>query len=649
MKNFKIFIFCFLIASLLNGERILVRFENLPKNLEIKNLIKKNEKYKFIVLDSDVESVKKLFPDAISVCKEPKVKVFYNPNDTYFSYQWSLDERHYNLSYILDTKVDGDGVRIGILDTGSAYEDFSIPSNESSLVSSTDGKYHKYQDFDNINFILPYDFVNDDNHPNDMNGHGTAVTSVIASHINNSFATAGIVSSPTIIVLRVLDENGEGDLTNIVDAIEYAVANGCKVLNLSLGGPAGDSTGWTPLHQAIINARNNGVAVVCASGNEGVGELSYPAGFEEAISCGAVDYNFDRTYYSQYGTNLDFVAPGGVVYQDNDGDGNYDGGILCPMIEQTDSLANVSNFYLYWLEGTSFSTPHLSSLFALMFSLGYNLEEIVDIFISNSLDLGNSGYDLEYGYGYVKPDYIFKQDILTKSINYSSLSNLITFSFLITNDSVSIDSFKLKSLLEDENLNYQKDGKIYTLDIFVEKSGIYNLTIYGKKDGTPFQQEKSFGLKNILDNSTFIFGGNMTLSSDNQFLILDDSSSIKIKTNSKIKITKYTSESERLKVFSNDIELPVTRYEDRVEFYVEKDSYLRFLISNEKFDVFKNTKTLILKDKDLNWTGEEYSIFDRSGRIVEKGVSKKISFENIPYGIYFLKGKNILWKIVKLF
>ncbi|MDI6701174.1 MAG: S8 family serine peptidase [bacterium] len=649
MKYFKIFIFCFFISSFLNGERILVVFENLPKNLETKNLIKKNEKYKFIVLDSDVESAKELFPDAISVCKEPKVKAFYDPNDTYFSYQWSLSEKHYNLSYILDSKVDGDGVRIGILDTGCAYEDFSIPSNESSLVTSTDGKYHKFSDFDNINFILPYDFVNDENHPNDMNGHGTAVTSVIASHINNSFATAGIVSSPTVLVLRVLDEKGEGNLTDIVDAIEYGVANGCKVLNLSLGGPAGDSTGWTPLHQAIINARNNGVAVVCASGNEGVGQLSYPAGFEEAISCGAVDYNFTRTYYSQYGTNLDFVAPGGVVYQDNNGDGDYDGGILAPMIEITDSLANVSNFYLYWLEGTSFSTPHLSSLFALMFSIGYNLEEIVDIFISNALDLGNSGYDSEYGYGYVKPDYIFKQDILTKSINYSSLSNLITFSFFIKNDSIIIDSFKLKSLFKDEILNYQKDGKIYTIDLSVEKSGIYNLTLYGKKDGTPFQQEKSFGLKNVLDNSTFIFGGDMTLSSNNSFLLFDDSNSIKIKTDSKVKITKYSNESERLKVFSNDVEIPVIRYEDRVEFYVDKDSYLRFFISNEKYEVFKNTKTFLLKDKELNWTGEEYFIFDRSGRIVEKGISKKVSFKNLPYGIYFLKGKDILWKIVKLF
>ncbi|MEO0281135.1 MAG: S8 family serine peptidase [candidate division WOR-3 bacterium] len=648
MKNFKIFIFTFFIFLFLNGERILVRFEKLPKRFEIKNLIKVNEKYKFIVFNGDIEEAKKLFPDAISVCKEPKVKAFYNPNDTYFSYQWSLNPDHYNLSYILDSKVDGSGVRIGILDSGCAYEDFTIPSNESVYVISNDGKYHKFPDFDNINFILPYDFVNDESHPNDMNGHGTAVTSVIASHIDNNFATAGIVQSPTVVVLRVLDQTGQGNLTDIVDAIDYAVNNGCKVLNLSLGGPAGDSTGWTPLHQAIINARNNGVAVVCASGNEGISQLSYPAGFDEAISCGAVDYNFTRTYYSQYGTNLDFVAPGGVVYQDNNGDGDYDGGILAPMIEQTDSIPVVSSFYLYFLEGTSFSTPHLSSLFALMFSLGYNLEEIVDIFISTAIDLGVPGYDLQYGYGYVKPDYIFKQDILTKSINYSILSNLVTFSFFIVNDSVTIDSFKLKSLLKDEKLNYITDGKIFTIDISTDRTGIYNIITYGKKNGIPFEQSKNFGLKNVLDNSPFIFNGDMAFLSEGGFLVFDDLKSIKVKTDSKVKITKYTDQSERIKVFSNDIEIPVVRYDNRVEFFVYKDSYLRFFISDEKFDVFKKEKTVILKGKDLNWTGEEFSILDRSGRVVKTGVSKKVSFENLSNGIYFLKGKDILWKIVKI-
>ncbi|MEO0237752.1 MAG: S8 family serine peptidase, partial [candidate division WOR-3 bacterium] len=460
--------------------------------------------------------------------------------------------------------------------------------------------------------------------------------------------TAGIVQSPTVVVLRVLDQTGQGNLTDIVDAIDYAVNNGCKILNLSLGGPAGDSTGWTPLHQAIINARNNGVAVVCASGNEGVSQLSYPAGFDEAISCGAVDYNFTRTYYSQYGTNLDFVAPGGVVYQDNNGDGDYDGGILAPMIEQTDSIPVVSSFYLYFLEGTSFSTPHLSSLFALMFSLGYNLEEIVDIFISTAIDLGAPGYDLQYGYGYVKPDYIFKQDILTKSINYSILSNLVTFSFFIVNDSVTIDSFKLKSLLKDEKLNYTTDGKIFTIDISTDRSGIYNIITYGKKNGIPFEQSKNFGLKNVLDNSPFIFNGDMAFLSEGGFLVFDDLKSIKVKTDSKVKITKYTDQSERIKVFSNDIEIPVVRYDNRVEFFVDKDSYLRFFISDEKFDVFKKEKTVILKGKDLNWTGEEFSILDRSGRVVKTGVSKKVSFENLSNGIYFLKGKDILWKIVKI-
>jgi len=650
MKDLSILFFYLFCILPLFSERIILEFKDSIPSTDFKNIIKKNSKYKFIVIDSKIEEAKKLFPDAIKIYPEPRVKSFYTPNDTYFSNQWSLGNNHYNLSLILDMGIYGNrNVKIGIIDSGCAYEDFLIPSNEQPYVISNDGSYHKYSDFDNINFVSPYDFVSDEPHPNDMNGHGTAVTSVIASHIDNGYATAGIVSEPTILVLRALDYKGEGNLTDIVDAIDFGVTNGCNVLNLSFGGEPGDSSGWTLLHQAIIDARNKGVAVVCASGNEGVSQLSYPAGFEEAISCGAVDLNFNRTSYSQYGTNLDFVAPGGVVYQDNDGDGNYDGGILAPMVEQTDSLANVSSFYLYFLEGTSFSTPHLSSLFALMFSLGYQLEDILDIFISSAVDLGDPGYDSEYGYGYVKPEYIFQQDIITKNIDYSILSNLITFSFFVKNDSIVIDSFKLKSFFKDEILNFQKDGKIYTLDFSVDKSGLYTLTLYGKKDTVPFTKEKVFGLKNILDASPFIFNGDLQILSNKPFLIFLDSNTIKIKTENILKIVKYTDNSERLRVFSNDIEIPLTRFEDRVEFFVDKDSYLRFYISEKSFDVFKKYKTIILKEKDLNWMQDEYSIFDFSGRLIKKGKSFKISFENFSKGIYFIKGKNILWKIIKLF
>jgi len=264
MKKIYICIFIFLVILPLSAERYIVKMPYAVENIKSDKIVRILPKYNCIVINDDIENIRNSFPDALNISRDPKVKAFLNPNDTYYSYQWSMQEDHYNLPFLLNKGVTGSkSVVIGIIDTGVSFENYTIPSGELADVISSDGEYHIYEDFEQISFVQGYDYVSGDSHPNDMNGHGTAVTAIIAAEINNSFSTAGIIQNASIMPLRVLDENGDGYVTDVLSAIEYAVENGCNVLNLSLGGAPGDSLGWDLLHSAIINARNNNIAVVC--------------------------------------------------------------------------------------------------------------------------------------------------------------------------------------------------------------------------------------------------------------------------------------------------------------------------------------------------------------------------------------------------
>jgi len=653
MKRYVFIIIVFIYVSLF-AERYMVEFNSpIPKN-KSEGFVKSNEKYNFIVIDGKYDNIKASYPDAIKIYKEPKLRAFYTPNDTYFSYQWALTADHYNLSFILDRGILGSrSIVIGILDTGIAFENYAIPSNEQEIVVSATNEYEMYSDFEGVNFVQGYDFVLDDSHPNDMNGHGTAVASVIAATINNSLATAGIISDVSIMPLRVLDETGSGNLTDILDAIEYGVSNGCKVLNLSLGGEPGDSSGWSILHSAIINAKNNNVMVVAAAGNDGVSTLSYPAGFEEAIAVGAVDFFFDRTPYSQYGTNLDFVAPGGLVYQDINGNGENEGGILCPMPEQTDSGANVNEFYLYFVEGTSFSVPHFSALAALIYSLGYStVDEIVNLMIDESIDLGVSGYDNEYGWGYPKPESLFEQSIGIKTINFDRASNILLYSLIILNDTFLLDSITLSSLLVNEKLNYTKSGNLVFTEFSVEKSGIYSIIAYGEKNGEKYEFKRDVALKSLSDKSLTVYHGSVKMSGEENFALFFENNKIIVPSDEFVKVTLPTENAEYVSLFCNDRFLPVERYSDRAEFTISKKGIYRIIENkNIKYPKINEVikKSILLSKESLDLGKEEASLFDKSGRLIAKSEEHIIYFENIPAGVYFVKSEKILWKITKLF
>ena len=156
----------------------------------------------------------------------------------------------------------------------------------------------------------------------------------VGQETNNEIGVAGIAYGATILPVKVFMRSRDTYLNWIIDGIDWAAQNNADIINLSLGGPQSDpDTGqqydYTLLKEAIDDAVNtHGVTIIAASGNDGIGEVGYPAAFDNVIAVGAVDYNKNRTFYSNYGPELALVAPGGVTSQDPDGDGLKNGGVL---------------------------------------------------------------------------------------------------------------------------------------------------------------------------------------------------------------------------------------------------------------------------------------------------------------------------------
>jgi serine protease len=331
-------------------------------------------------------------------------KITWTPNDPYFPIQWNLDSLHCNLPFAWDFVPGGSqGVKIGILDTGIAFEYHQIPEYELDEVVSWDGFYHPAPDLSETHFSQGYDAVHQDNHPNDQNGHGTHVAGIIAQTTNNGYGTAGISFNSTLVPIQGADYTGTLLEAWIIDGIGYAVNSGVKVLNMSFGGA--DSSHME--HLALIEADERGIILVASTGNSGSGGLLYPAAFPEVISVGATDWADSLAYYSTYGLGIDLVAPGGNLEVDLNNDG-YPDGILQETyyrLQTGSEKAHVDSFAFYFFHGTSMAAPHVSAASALLVSLGViDPPSVKDILIETSLDLGPPGYDIFYGYGRLRVD-----------------------------------------------------------------------------------------------------------------------------------------------------------------------------------------------------------------------------------------------------
>jgi subtilisin family serine protease len=159
---------------------------------------------------------------------------------------------------------------------------------------------------------LGYDFVSDDSDPMDEQGHGTHVAAIIGARGNNLTGTAGVCWNVQLMALRVLDALGQGSTSNVIRAIQFAIANGAKVINLSIGAPGANP----PLADAIAAAEAADIVVVSAAGNEASDNDATPifpcnGGGEASLCVAALSQNYALASFSNFGaTTVDVGAPG---------------------------------------------------------------------------------------------------------------------------------------------------------------------------------------------------------------------------------------------------------------------------------------------------------------------------------------------------
>lgn len=305
------------------------------------------------------------------------------PDDPYYSYQWHFDNPVYGGIHAESAwEVSrGSGVTVAIIDTGIAYENYRRWWS----------RYYQAPDLAETCFVSGYDFVENDSHPNDDNGHGTHVAGTVAQSTNNGLGVAGVAFESCLMPIKVLNRNGSGTYADVAEGIRFAADKGAQVINLSLGGSASSQT----LLDAVAYAHSKGVTIVAAAGNDSAGAVSYPAAYDDyVLAVGATRYDETLAYYSNHGPSLDLVAPGGDLNVDQNGDGYGDG-----VLQQTFGSRN-NDWGYYFYQGTSMAAPHVSGVAAMVIANGVSNPDSVRAALEGSAeDLGPLGWDETYGWG----------------------------------------------------------------------------------------------------------------------------------------------------------------------------------------------------------------------------------------------------------
>ncbi|MDF2051142.1 S8 family peptidase [Arthrobacter sp. Cr_A7] len=143
----------------------------------------------------------------------------------------------------------------------------------------------------------------------DKYGHGTHVAGIVAAS-HNTAGVAGVCPGCLILAGKVLDDRGIGSTSGVASGIDWAVSNGAKVINMSIGVRASRT-----LETAVNNAWNKGAVLVAAAGNGGNQTKIYPGAYPNVIAVGATDNNDAKAAFSTYGSSwVDIAAPGAAVF-----------------------------------------------------------------------------------------------------------------------------------------------------------------------------------------------------------------------------------------------------------------------------------------------------------------------------------------------
>jgi serine protease len=297
---------------------------------------------------------------------------------------------------LADHRGGGKDVVVAVLDTGVAYRRWK--------------QFYPSPDFGRTRFVAPYDFVAGNRYPLDRNGHGTFVAGVIAESTNNGIGLTGLAYGVSIMPVRILDASGEGDEATIARGIRYAVNRGAQIINLSLEflpSQVNSSSEIPQIVSAIDYAHRRGVTVVGAAGNDETNQIAYPARAGGVISVGATTKDRCLAAYSNGGTGLDLVAPGGGDDAIITSDPDCHPELNLPSIYQM-TLTSPQRWdrfgYPGGYLGTSMSAPTVAATAALVIASGVigphpSPDQILARLEETATPLGGSKPNSTFGYG----------------------------------------------------------------------------------------------------------------------------------------------------------------------------------------------------------------------------------------------------------
>ena len=235
-------------------------------------------------------------------------------------------------------RCTGEGVKVGIIDTGIDMRHPDLMDNIKEASSVVDGTSD-----------------------NDDNGHGTHVAGTIAA-LDNNIGVVGVAPKTQIYSVKAFDKRGRGTVSDIIDALDWCIAKEVHVINMSFG----ISTNSSSLKRAILAAHKHNIIMVAAAGNSGgTDSVLYPAKYPEVIAVAASDSRDKAADFSSTGPEVNIIAPG------------------------VDIPSTYINQNYKILSGTSMACPHVTGACALLMSIsGGKAEDVKRIILSSTKDIG---------------------------------------------------------------------------------------------------------------------------------------------------------------------------------------------------------------------------------------------------------------------
>jgi len=346
---------------------------------------------KFSIIGAELVQISGItVEDAINLLKDdPHIEyaepnyighVAVTPNDPYFNSLWGMRNTGQDWG-TPDADIDaekawdistGDSVIVGVMDSGVDTSHIDLMGN----IWTNPGEIpnNGIDDDGNgcVDDVHGWDFVNNNNDPNDIDGHGSHVSGTIAAKGNNGIGVVGVCWSAKIMALKIC-ESGSCYYSSAISALEYATEMGAKLTSNSWGG----TTYSTALKNAIDSTGAHGMLCIAAAHNQGRNNdvtPIYPASYNlnNIIAVAATDHNDslanEATWGSNWGlTSVDLAAPGVNILS-----------TVPPVVYGSD--------YAYF-SGTSMATPHVSGTAALIWSKYPTLTHLqVKERIMNSVD-----------------------------------------------------------------------------------------------------------------------------------------------------------------------------------------------------------------------------------------------------------------------